>query len=217
MQSPARLAFLIYFGVTLSKGLWFPYLPDPYFWVADVLCFVVLPAALVFGLKLPLLPEYAIGIKKPRREPPSTLIFFSLILAISLWAAYSLSGYFAQSLIQNLSGLFPVQISYTAHIPKSGFWAFFVVVYFALTAGLVEEYFFRGLLNTAMAQTVTKNVFVYVIVSTISFTAIHWAGGAKNLVSTFLPGLVLAVAFVRTRDLRVCMLGHGLFWLKWLF
>ncbi len=217
MHRSAWSAFLVYFGVTLSKGFWFPFLPETYFWMADVFCFVVLPASLVILLKLPLFPEYAIGKQKIRSEPPGTLIFFSFILSLALWVAYSVSGYFANALIQDLSPIFPVRISYESHIPKNGFGAFLVVIYFALTAGLVEEYFFRGLLNIAMARNATKNVVLFVLVSSICFTAIHWGGGARNLLSSFLPGLVLAVTFVRIRDIRVCMLGHGLFWLKWLF
>ena len=217
MQDSARLAFLIYLCVTLSKGLWFPYLPEMYFWVADIFCFVVLPVGLVIALKLPLLPQYAIGDKKPKRETNGTVIFLSFILSLVLWAVYGISEYVVSTQMRGLLEILPARISYTSHIPKSGFWAVCVVVYFALTAGLVEEYFFRGLLNMAMPKMNKGATFTFVVMSTICFASIHWGGGAKNLISCFWAGLVLALAFVRTRDIRICMLGHGLFWLKFLF
>lgn len=213
----ALIAFTTYFLITISKGLWLPSLEGLSFWMGDVFCFVILPLVLIYTFRLPIVPKCEIGSKKPQNLPVGTLIYLSVILFLGIWLIYNVSDRFSYRLALKFPDTLPALINYTSKIPKTPIASILVVIYFALTAGFVEEYIFRGILNNVIAGYLTKNSVIFIVISTISFAAIHWAGGLRNMLNSVLPGLIFAVVFVRTRDVRVTMLAHTLFWLKWLF
>lgn len=72
----ALAAVAIYFAITLSKKFWLPALDGAYFWMADVACFVFLPATLVAVLKLPLKPGFAVGGFKSRTLATGEAVHF---------------------------------------------------------------------------------------------------------------------------------------------
>ena len=104
--------------------------------------------------------------------------------------------------------------SYDSIIPESGVLYVLVVVYFALSAGLVEEFLYRGLLFRALNGLRHVNL-LFLLVSPLLFSLAHWEDGAANLVATYVVGLFMAVAYLGFRNLWPLVAGHVFTDLAW--
>ena len=107
------------------------------------------------------------------------------------------------------SGLFPAgdSFDYDAVVPLSGIFYFAVVVYFGLSAGLVEEFLFRGLLHRALSGFPYSPV-LFLVVSPLLFGLVHWEDGLANLASTYVVGVFMAIAYLGFRNLWPLVIGH---------
>lgn len=213
----ALAAVAIYFAITLSKKFWLPALDGAYFWMADVACFVFLPATLVAVLKLPLRPGFAVGHFKSRTLATNEAVYLALLTLLGLWVLSKIGLVIGVSVARHYPDALPQVIDYVGHIPKTGGASVLVTVYFAITAGVVEEYVFRGLLASVCGHYFRRNSWVFVMASTLSFAAIHWGGGLANVVAAFIQGILLTVVYLRCGDLRIPLLAHTLIWLRLLF
>jgi len=212
----ALAAFVIYFGVTLSKRYWFPLLDDTYFWLADVLCFVGLPVALWVGFRLPRKPAFALGAKRPQALTQGEVVYLVLLLLLGLWLASNVGINMGNRLARHFPDVLPRAIDYVGHVPSDGVARWVVAVYVAVSAGVIEEYFFRGLLGVVCAHYLGRSVAVFVVVSVLAFAAIHWGGGLVNVIAAGCSGVLLAAVYARTGDLRIPMAAHTLIWARWL-
>ncbi len=114
------------------------------------------------------------------------------------------------------SSLFPGQgfFQYDSIVPESGFFYYLVVIYFALSAGLVEEFLFRGLLYRAFSG--FKHSFaLFLVISPILFSLVHWEDGLANLASTFIVGVFMAIAYLGFRNLWPLVIAHIVTDLVW--
>jgi len=213
----ALIAFTVYFVITLSKKFWLPLLDGVNFWMADAACFVLLPALLVAVFRLPLVPAFRIGERSNARLDTGLLVYLTLLNVLGLFLLSQIGWGIGAKLVRHFPEALPRVIDYYGHAPKAGICFVLAIAYFAVTAGVVEEYVFRGLLSTVCGHYFPRSVSVFVIVSTLSFAWIHWGGGLANVVLAGLTGVLLALIHVRTGDLRLPMLAHTLIGLRWLF
>jgi membrane protease YdiL (CAAX protease family) len=208
---------LIYFGYTLTKGLWLNDLGPVGFWVADVASFVVVPILLILVFRLPLrMPELR-DKRNDRTEGSWILIAVNgFLIAFALFMIFFLSRVaFARWGIDE-SVILPPKIVYEGRIAKDGIWYYVDTVYFALSAALVEEYIFRFVLRRALLP-YTSAALPFVLVSATTFALVHWAGGLQNLFAAFFGGLLLASVYLKSGDLRLPIVGHAFYWLRLLF
>ena len=105
--------------------------------------------------------------------------------------------------------LFPTgeSFDYDSVVPASGIFYFAVVVYFGLSAGLVEEFLFRGLLYRAFSG-FRHPVLLFMVVSPLLFGLVHWEDGLANLASTYIFGVFMAIAYLGFRNLWPLVIGH---------
>jgi membrane protease YdiL (CAAX protease family) len=211
-EQKAATAFLIYFAATLSKRYWLPGLNQSMFWLADVACFIGLPLVLFFAFQLPIRPRFNSALTATTSNDWSAVFFMAALCFLGIWGVGLMTDRMGWRVAQRHPDWLPMVINYRSHIPESGVMKSLVTVYFALTAAVVEEYIFRGLLGSIL-----KSHVAFVSLSTLSFALIHWGGGFVNVFSAFFSGLILAIVYVRTKDLRVVMLAHGFYWLTFLF
>lgn len=216
-RKSAQIAFLVYFLVTMSKKFWLPSLSGANFWIADISCFVCLPALLIMMFKLPLIPKTQSGNGQIKLHDMGSLLFLSFITALAIGVLNIVGSVVGAKIARHFPEILPRVIDYAGHIPETGILSVLVVFYFALTAGYVEEFFFRGLLGSIISDAFQHGRVIFIVLSAISFALIHWGSGLANVITTFMQGVLLSIVLVRTRDVRIVMLGHGLFWLKWLF
>lgn len=80
-------------------------------------------------------------------------------------------------------------------------------LYWSLTAGIVEEIYFRGWLRRLMRGSLGMTL-AYVGTSSILFSLIHWGQGEKQLIATGIFGLMCAVAYLGVRNLWPLIAAH---------
>lgn len=77
-----------------------------------------------------------------------------------------------------------------------------------LTAGVVEELFFRAFLQTRIAA-LTKSKLLGIFISTLIFALAHYAYGTWiNMIGPFVIGLVFAVYYSKYRNIGVLIFIH---------
>ena len=103
---------------------------------------------------------------------------------------------------------------YQTMIPEAGIPYLIAVLYFALSAGLVEEFLFRGLLWRA-AREFANPVPIFLLVSPLAFSLVHWESGIANLAATWVVGLLAAAALLLLKNLWPLIAGHVFTDLLW--
>jgi len=96
---------------------------------------------------------------------------------------------------------------YDTVIPDSGPARYAVITYFAMSAGLVEEFLCRGLLYRAAQEFRWPRLF-FMLVSPLLFSLVHWESGLANLLATWVYGLCMAGALLWLRNLWPLIAGH---------
>ena len=85
-----------------------------------------------------------------------------------------------------------------------------MIFFLALTAGVTEELIFRGYLLTRMSQWF-KNEVAAVIVSSLLFAALHYKyGSLRELIFTFLIGMVFSIYYIKYRNIKAIIVTHFL-------
>jgi membrane protease YdiL (CAAX protease family) len=86
-------------------------------------------------------------------------------------------------------------------------WQALVILYACLSAALVEEIIFRGLLIPWLESRGLK-VWTSVFVSALLFAGIHWCQGPVQLAHTFVFGMITGMSFATSRKLWPLILAH---------
>ncbi|MEZ0261727.1 MAG: CPBP family intramembrane glutamic endopeptidase [Alphaproteobacteria bacterium] len=94
-------------------------------------------------------------------------------------------------------------------LPLDALAALLVTVYAPLSAGILEEVIFRGVLIDLLKKYTVKPA-ILIVSSAAIFAAIHWCGGSGKLLATFTIGLIPAALYLRTGNLWLPMLWHVL-------
>lgn len=117
--------------------------------------------------------------------------------------------YLYKEMYAYFSALFPDNsyFGYESMIPTDPFLKVVVAIYFGISAGIVEELYYRGFMFK-IAQFFTAPAVVYVIASPLIFSVIHWEGGTANLITTYIFGLFSVFAFLLLRNLWPFIIGH---------
>ncbi|MDB5141553.1 MAG: family intrarane metalloprotease, partial [Mucilaginibacter sp.] len=85
-----------------------------------------------------------------------------------------------------------------------------MLFFIALTAGVTEEFIFRGYVLTRLTQ-LFKNPAIAVIVSSLLFSALHYKyGSLHELIFAFLIGVIFSVYYLKYRNIKALMLTHFL-------
>ena len=106
---------------------------------------------------------------------------------------------------------FPAQFSYGAAMPDNPVLHAVVAIFFAVTAGVFEEIFFRGLFRQTISALLGPTaVKTYVISSAAIFGLAHWEQGSAGLFRATAFGLGAAILYLKLGDLRPLILAHAL-------
>ena len=136
-----------------------------------------------------------------KKNIPLLILACILFCPIDYWLYKEMYGFFSE--------LFPTEsyFEYESVVPSEAFLRGVVAIYFGLSAGIVEELYYRGLMHR-IALFFSNPAIVYVIASPLIFSIIHWEGGTPNLITTYVYGLISVLAFLYMRNLWPLMIGH---------
>jgi membrane protease YdiL (CAAX protease family) len=87
--------------------------------------------------------------------------------------------------------------------------SFWTMTLVTVRAGVVEEICYRGVLQ-AWLERVQDHWAVSVVLPSVFFGLLHASQGPRGILVAFAVGLVMAVAYRRTRDLKANILAHFL-------
>ena len=213
IESPGRhralgILFTLFMVPALANGLYNPLLTDhaALFWSLDFFIFVPYPLAIYCiarrkNLIRPLEPGLDNTIAGKRNTP--LVLLLCLILApvfhYLLLAAWDLSSLF-------LPDHAFIKFSYSAMIPAEPPLRLVAVTYLALSAGIVEEVFYRGMLHKLLAG--RYGLWPYLLISSLLFASIHWEQGLVGLSATFFYGLFCAMFYAKARNLWPLICAH---------
>ena len=171
------------------------------FWILDLLQFIVVPGASLWALsRAGVRPaDYGLGrMVAPERRGRDVRAYaiVLVVFCITYGTASAVSPYV--SLAWGSGGSL-----YNRAIPLEPALALLTLLYICLSAAFVEEIVFRGLLFACLPPS------RYVLVSALAFSLIHWENGSWETFATLVLGLVLALLYIRIRNLWPFIFGHA--------
>ena len=182
------------------------------YWGFELLTWIVIPGVVLYlVIRTPGVRFADLGYHMSIRNyhGPVPLLFACVLFAPLCYGIYAGSYTFFRGLLPD-TGFF----DYDSIVPDSGFLYFVVVVYFGLSAGLVEEFLFRGLLYRAF-NGFRHSLPLFLVISPLLFSLVHWENGLVNLAATLVVGVFMAFAYLGLRNLWPLVVGHIFTDLTW--
>lgn len=197
-------------AVGLLNGLYLEHLAATplLYWCADLAQWVLIPAICLYALaRFAAIGPRAYGLRGPDAELPAGSLAVATVLAC---AVFALAYFGTSALAERWLPQAPPHFSY-AHLIPSGAMRVPVVIYFALSAGIVEEVVYRGLPLAALGAAIRERGVLpaYVLVSATLFSSIHWEGGLIGLIPAFVVGVVAALLYLRIGNLWPLVIAHA--------
>ncbi len=177
------------------------------FWIHDIFIWLVLPAScLLLIYKKTQLRAPMLGLSLASIEQFDTQTLWRVVVTVLLFLSFIP--------IQNFLGFFlpPSTAAFTYNeIFPSGLGKL-PTFYFAVTAALVEELFYRGLLKWIIVDGNDKFATraYYVLISATLFGLNHWSQSLFKVIATTYLGVIAAILYLRFRSLWYVLLGHFL-------
>ncbi len=85
-----------------------------------------------------------------------------------------------------------------------------MIFFIALTAGVTEEIIMRGYILTRLLQ-LFKKPLLPVLISSLIFAALHYKyGSLRELIFTFLIGLIFSIYYLQYRNIKAIIAAHFL-------
>ena len=175
------------------------------YWGFELFSWVVLPT-FIFGIAIKYggLDFNSLGLNGKifgKRNLPLLIIVCIILCPLDYWLYHEIYNYFR--------AVFPSTpvFSYQSVIPSVGLWSIVIPIYFSLSAGIVEELYFRGfMLKTS--SLFAYPMLSYLILSPLLFSLAHWEGGVANMLATYIFGVLAALAFLWLKNLWPLIIAH---------
>jgi membrane protease YdiL (CAAX protease family) len=176
------------------------------YWAYDLTKWVLLPAATLFAMRVwcGMRPaDFGLRGVDARWSPAALAGLTVLFTVLSL--SYFLFEMLGEHLLPDESGFTIDEL-----VPVGGGSRWLVIAYLAVSAGLIEELFYRGILRELIAPEGGGVVRAsgYVVVSSVLFGLSHFEGGTVSILASGLYGVVAALFALQVRNLLPLMVGH---------
>jgi membrane protease YdiL (CAAX protease family) len=204
-----EIAAVILFIPLFVNGFHNPLLIDKtwLFWILDIFNYIVVPIGVaVFLFSRSGLRAHHIGLYWPK----CTAEWIKLIIHT---VGFSLTYYFiAYHLSKFFSKAYPSQtlFRYEWMIPTDFISRLLISFYFALTAGIAEEFYCRGILVKLFSQYGAGKFWIVLLVSSL-FAIAHWEGGVKAVLATFFIGAFITTYYTRFKLLFPVIVAHFIY------
>lgn len=211
----AWLALILLIGIApyWVNGFYNARLSMRAFWIVEIITWVIVPAILIAtSLKARLTSRSTLGLHMNVGGQKREWLFILLMLitpilfvCIDRWAV--------DFAVRYLPLTRPSSFQYRHMLPppgpQTGHLRLLAVYYFAASAGLVEEIYYRGMMSELFSKDTMGSV-TYILVSAAVFASAHWEMGIATLFESFIIGLLAATFFRITRNLWPLIAGHAL-------
>lgn len=176
------------------------------FWSFELFSWVVLPC-LVFGylFKFQNLTWDDLGIhKKINHKKNIELLFFLCLFAILF--TFPLDKIFNR-IAEGFVGNIPSYFTYHSVQPNMLLLKWLTALYFALSAGIVEELYYRGLLYK-IVKSASYPKLLYLLISPAIFAVVHWEQGIDGVIANYIFGMFAGLFYLKFKNLWPLIFGH---------
>lgn len=177
------------------------------FWLFDLFKFVLLPVGILVWLARSFgVTPSRYGLREvAENESWVHFVGLTIFLAVVLSLVYHLAQVIASTILRP-----PATAPFFKSAAPDGLLRVPVVLYMAITAGIVEEIFFRGLPLLYVIERFPGRIptSTYVVTTALLFGAIHWENGSHEVVATFIFGIFAAAFYLKLRDLWPLIGAH---------
>jgi membrane protease YdiL (CAAX protease family) len=176
------------------------------FWGFELFSWVVLPG-IIFGylFKFQHITWDDLGLhnKINRQKNLGTLVFLCVLAVLF---TYPLDKIFTRIAVAFV-GYIPPYFYYQSMQPNMLLLKWLSTIYFALSAGIVEELYYRGLFYK-IAESTSNPKLLYLLLSPAIFAIAHWEQGMDNVLETYLFGIIASLFYLKFKNLWPLIFGH---------
>lgn len=208
------LAFWFFYALSILKSIPLREISGSKFWLLDFSVFVLAPitlAMLTWGRGMRQAAEWILR-PNSRFDVWDVVIISIGVGLLMLFVYHTVSEYVAPFVLTpHGDGDAPPAIYWTASRTLSGATQYLAILYLAVSAGVVEEVVYRGLIHYLIfRRNAAYSQLTFVLVSSILFSLVHWHGGGIAMLTALSVGLVAAQLRLSVGDIRPVIVGHVL-------
>jgi membrane protease YdiL (CAAX protease family) len=150
------------------------------------------------------LSEFGLILPKSTKEF-ADLFYLSILSFVLVFLAFI--GSKAATLFISDQNYYIILFEYHDTLPQSKILRPLVIMYFAVTASILEELITRGL-TYKIFNYKHKHTILYILGSSLIFALAHWEGGTYNIIPTFFFGIATASLFLKYQKIIPIMVAH---------
>ena len=214
LQAHEKSALLVGFSILLIphtlNGFYMPYLAQHLtaYWIVELFTWTVLPLIGIYWIvKKTSFTLGDIGLRLKTTTSKLPIILALAVVSVLFASPLYIKSWHAATVIFD-ENYFHYGFEYTDVIPSSGYMHYAVALFFSLSAGIVEEIYYRGILRLFWGNN-NRSILSYILVSSLIFSSIHWEGGIYNLFATFSFGVFMSILYLCSKSLVPGILGHA--------
>ena len=197
------------FILGLTNGWYAPALTrvgTHWFWLSDVVQFVVLPAAAVIYLFKQLkTPPSKFGFRGPTTyETYWELAGLSCLAIFLYWVCFDVLRHIVARFITTPAS----SVLFAPALPTTQPLRFLLVLYASLTAAFVEESVYRSIPWLYFKTRLKSPRAPFVLLSSVAFAVIHWEQGLGIVISAGMLGLVAAGLYTKVENIWPFVIAH---------
>jgi membrane protease YdiL (CAAX protease family) len=175
------------------------------YWGFELFSWLLIPSVVFFlAAKKAGLRREEVGLTMTIRGKRSIarVLLTAVLLCPFAWLFFLRTRAFAVSLVPD-----PGFFSYVQVLMQEGAPRTLIAIWFALSAGIVEELYFRGLMFR-ICQYYARPRLLFLLASPALFALVHWEAGVDDMLYTGLCGLLFALLYIRWRNLWPLIAAH---------
>lgn len=188
-------------------------------WSLDLVFFVTIPSLTLWLLHRAGHVDVAAILRRPRTElqrqfalPPSPIVAHVAMAALLAGGSFLVFWAIINPIIWALLPASPHGYAFPTEQP----WRLLVILYAALTAGIIEEVVFRGIVLERLQR--THSLRNSILISAVLFGLIHWHGGSALIAMAAVWAIPVSLYYASTENLWVPILWHTFYNLAcWLY
>lgn len=183
-----------------------------WFWGVEVFTWIVMPAVLLgVGWRRGLYTWDELGVSMRVRGKRRPWVWVGLMAGVPvafwwvdvdtvLWAHAHLPRGWATPAFRYVDVIPPPG-------PQTGWWRLLVLAHLCLTAGVVEELYYRAAMSRLFPRGWAGGA-AYVVASSVIFAGSHFEGGLPNVAEAFVVGCFAAAVYRGTGNVWPLIVGH---------
>ncbi|MBN2424918.1 MAG: CPBP family intramembrane metalloprotease [Calditrichaceae bacterium] len=206
MNNQLKIVLVFFVGILpfLFNGLLNSQLLPNYiiiYWVFEFIFWIFLPFfVFIYSLRNNLIDFSIFGYFNTNKFVKE--ITFIVFVSIGFFLIYFISQKLSHIIF--MENYFTLSFQYHDTIPKNQFLKLVVITYHSISAGFVEEFYYRGLLGVSIKGK------KYILISSSFFSIVHWENGIYTMFPAFIVGILAAWIYYKYKKLWPLIIGHSI-------